>query len=235
MSLKTLATIREVIVRTPSVKSFRVIPGEFSSFRAGQWLFVTLRSDTKLKKPLSISSSPTEPGYLEFTKKLTSSDFSSALSALKPGDTVELEYPQGRFTFQEDVPKIAFLSGGIGITPIRSICRDLTDRRSGTSIVLIYGNNAPEEIAFKEDFERMQAGNRALKVAHVLRTAPEGWKGRTGFISETVIREEIPDFSQRRFYLCGPPPMVEGLKKILLESLKVESERIVTEGFAGYL
>mgnify|MGYP001014804290 CR=1 FL=1 len=234
MPVETQATVREMIVRTPSVRSFRVVPDDEAPFQAGQWLMVAPSADPALKKPLSISSAPTEKGYLEFTKKLTTSDFSSALSALKPGDRIRIRYPQGRFVFNGDVPKIAFLSGGIGITPIRSICRDLTDRGAKTDIVLLYGNNSIDEIAFRDDFESMRSRNPALKVVHVLRTAPADWPGYGGFITDTIVRTEIPDYRERRFYLCGPPPMVDALKKVLTEPLALPEEQIVTEGFAGY-
>ncbi|MEI8344856.1 MAG: hypothetical protein WCG06_02170, partial [Candidatus Omnitrophota bacterium] len=145
-----------------------------------------------------------------------------------------IKYPQGRFVFEADVSKIAFVSGGIGITPIRSICRDIADRALGTDVVLVYGNNSIDEIAFRDDLEAMRAHSDRFKVVHVLREAPVGWAGPTGFVSEELLRQQIPDFVQRRFYLCGPPPMVEALKKILVQQLGVPVEHIVTEGFAGY-
>jgi len=115
--------IQDVIVRTPLVKSFRVTLEKDVPFKAGQWCVVKVTTDKTYSKALSISSAPTEKGYLEFTKKISSSEFSSALSGLKAGDIIGVRYPFGNFTFQGDVPKIAFISGGIGITPIRSICK----------------------------------------------------------------------------------------------------------------
>jgi ferredoxin-NADP reductase len=234
MPIETEATVSEVIVRTPSVKSIRVIPRETADFLAGQWLMVTLPQSPNLKKPLSISNSPTEGGHLELTKKITSSEFSAAFSALKPGDRVRLRYPCGCFVFPCDMPKIAFLSGGIGITPIRSICRCLTDRGAETDAVLLYGNNSIDEIAFRDDLDAMCSRNPKLKVVHILREAPKDWKGHTGLITESIVRSEIPDYRERRFYLCGPPVMVESIQKILLGPLAVPRERIVTENFTGY-
>jgi ferredoxin-NADP reductase len=234
MPVETQASVKEIIQRTLSVRSFRVVPDVWASFEAGQWLLVAPSADPKLRKPLSISSAPCESGYLEFTKKLTESAFSAALAALKPGDRIGLRYPQGHFVFRGDCPKIAFLSGGIGITPIRSICRDLTERKTGTDIVVLYGNRSPEEIAFKDDFDSMLSHNPAMRVVHILQTAPPDWKGPTGYVTEALIRHEVPDYRDRRFFLCGPPPMVDALKKMLLEPLALPPGQIVTEGFAGY-
>jgi ferredoxin-NADP reductase len=235
MAVETSAIVQKVISRTPSVKSFRVAPEIFSDFMAGQWLFVKIKTSSgEIQKPLSLSNAPTEKGFLEFTKKISSSDFSKALDGLVPGDRLTVKYPQGSFVFKNDVKKIAFLSGGIGITPIRSICRDITDRALGTDMVLLYGNNSEEEIAFREDFDQMQSRSARFKVLHVLCKACAEWRGRTGFITDAMIREEIPDYMERRFYLCGPPPMIEGIQKILLGQCGFPKEQLVTEGFAGY-
>ena len=58
--------------------------------------------------------------------------------------------------------------------------------------------------------------------------------GRRGRINSSVIKEEIPDYGERMFYLCGPPAMVEAMRKILAEELILPQEKIKTENFAGY-
>ena len=69
-----------------------------------------------LKKPLTISSSPTED-FLEVTKKITvGHEFSDSIVALSVGDELELDAPYGQFTLDAAQNKVAMLSGGIGIT-----------------------------------------------------------------------------------------------------------------------
>lgn len=230
-----IGQVKEIIERAPNVKSVRLdIKGE-EAFSAGQWMFVTVQAaGQEIRKPLSISNSPTEKGYLEFTKKITGSDFSKAINNLKVKDPVKVKYPFGNFTYEDKYPKIAFLSGGIGITPVRSLTKYIVDKNLGTDAVLLYGNNRVQDIAFKEDFERMQHNYPKFKVVHVVCEKCVTWEGWTGFITGEIIRKEIADFLKRRFYLCGPPIMVDGLKKILLEELGVSKEMIVTENFAGY-
>ena len=120
--------VSDVIQRTHNVKSFRFKRDESADFKAGQFFLVTIKiSGQERTKHFSFSSSPTEKGYIEFTKKLTGSDFSKALDGLKTGDRAKLKMPYGSFTFEGGYKKIAFLSGGIGITPIRSICKYVVD------------------------------------------------------------------------------------------------------------
>ena len=226
--------IKEIIQRSHNVKSFRLEIINWLDFKAGQFLIVTLKGGEGLKKYLSISSSPTEKCYLEFTKKLTQSDFSAALDRLKAGDMVTIEYPLGKFVLDESAKKIAFLSGGIGITPIRSICKYVVDKNTGTDIVLIYANRSIRDIVFNDDFSAMSRIYPPLRVAHVLCEAERGFKCTVGQINAAVIKNEIPDCQERKFYLCGPPQMVEAMRKILIDELGLNSERIVMENFQGY-
>ena len=227
--------VLDAIPRTHNVKSFRFKTKEDINFKPGQFFFVTIHIDGReITKHFSFSNSPTERQYLEFTKKITDSDFSKALDQLKVGDWARLRMPYGSFTFEGEYKKIAFLSGGIGITPIRSICKYAVDKKLDTDIVLLYGNRTVKDIVFKKDFDAMQKEYSKLKVVHVLSKAEAGWAGRRGHIDGGLIKEEVPDFLERRFYICGPPLMVEAVKKILLDELNVIGKNIITENFTGY-
>lgn len=233
MTNEVEAKVKEIIQRTPNVKSIRVVVEE-PNFKAGQFCRISLKQEPECKRYLSISSSPTEKGYIEFTKKITESDFSKILSTLKPGDTLKIQYPMGKFTIDDPKAKIAFLSGGIGITPIRSICKYVVDMSLGTDIILVYANRSIEDIVFKDDFDQMQKLYPKLKVTHVLCEPAPGFKCRVGLINAQVIKNEVTDYSERKFYICGPPAMVAAMERILSEELHILKENIITEGFQGY-
>ena len=63
------ARVREVIQRTHNVKSIRMEVKD-TDFKAGQFMLVMLHGNPALKRYLSISNSPTEKGYIEFTNNL---------------------------------------------------------------------------------------------------------------------------------------------------------------------
>jgi len=228
----------DTVQRTHNIKSFRFrIKGDVD-FKPGQFFFVTIKIDgTERTKHFSFSNSPTEKGYVEFTKRITESEFSKALNGLKIGDWAKLKMPYGSFTFEGEYEKIAFLSGGIGITPIRSICKFATDSTLPTDMVLLYGNNREEDIIFRQDLDNMQSVNKNLRIVYTL-TSPDidrkTWKGRTGYIDDTVIKEEIPDYIERTFYICGPPKMVESLINILKSKLRIQKDKTKIENFVGY-
>jgi glycine betaine catabolism B len=227
-------TVLDVISRSHNVRSIRVGPFEESSYTAGQFLSVRLDDDPQMKRWLSFSSSPTEKGYIEFTKKLTQSAFSQALAVLKPGDTIEIEYPFGKFTLDQSRKRIAFISGGVGITPIRSMCRYAADMKLDVDIRLVYANQSVNDILFKDDFDKMQDILPSLHVSHVLCEAAEGFVCTVGLINARIIRNEIPDYRDRLFYLCGPPGMVAAVRKMLEDELGVGKDSIAVEGFVGY-
>lgn len=227
----------DVIQRLPGVKSFRFATEDNVNFKPGQFFMVTIKiSGEEKTKHFSFSNSPTEKGYIEFTKRISDSVFSQGLERLKAGDWVRLKLPLGSFTFEGEYAKIAFLSGGIGITPIRSICKFTADTKLSSDIILLYGNNQEKDIIFKSDLDAFAAIDRNIRIVYTLTSADidSSWKGRRGYIDEKMIKEEIPDFIERIFYLCGPPKMVEGLKAILESKLGVGKERIKTENFTGY-
>jgi ferredoxin-NADP reductase/rubredoxin len=228
------ATILEVIVRTPSIKSLRLATANRVRFKAGQYLSISLKPEAELSRYLTISSSPTEEGYLEVTKRITQSGFSQMLNRIKPGYQVSITYPMGNFTFDDELPKIAMLSGGIGITPLRSMCRYAVDKKLDTNIRLLYGNRDLEEIAFKSEFDAMQQTNPHLHVVHCLSRAGADWSGRRGHIDAALIREEVPDYLERQFYVCGPPAMVDAMTNVLRNELHCTEAQVETEGFTGY-
>jgi ferredoxin-NADP reductase len=226
--------VKEIIPRTHNVTSFRFPRPAALNYQPGQFLFVTLKADGKeLSKHFSFSTSPTEKTHIEFTKKLSDSDFSSALKALKKGDWARIDAPYGKFTFEGEHEKIGLLGGGIGITPFISICKYCTDKRLDTKVTLLYGNRTENDIAFRKELEAMQEQNDNLKVVFTLNEADSGWKGATGFINADMIKKEVPDYKETMFYTCGPPAMVEIMEK-LFEQLGLPTTQLKREYFTGY-
>jgi ferredoxin-NADP reductase len=227
--------VKEIIPRTYNVTSFRFPRPDELNYKPGQFLFVQIKAqdEKEVSKHFSLSSSPTEKTHIEFTKKLSDSDFSAALKALKEGDWARIDAPYGKFTFEGEHEKIGLLGGGIGITPFISICKYCTDKRLATKVTLLYGNRTENDIAFRKQLEAMQRQNKNLKIVFTLNEADSEWKGATGLITAEMIRKEMPDFKETIFYTCGPPGMVEIMGK-LVEQLGLPKTQLKREYFTGY-
>lgn len=233
--MKFVATVEEIIQRTPDVRSIRFNrPSEFN-YLPGQYMYIGLSvNGKKMEKHFTISSSPTEPDHLELTKRLTGHEFANALAALKKGDKVNIDGPEGDFTFRGEHKKIFPLTGGIGITPIRSMIRYCTDMRLDTDIILLYSNSSEDDIVFRDELDEMQKKNGKLKAINTI-TQPKGnWNGLTGRINGEMIRKAVPDFIDRVSYVCGPQKMVDDMVSILRKELKMPGKKVKYEYFPGY-
>lgn len=224
--------VTEVVRRSEHAISVRFERPEGFSYLPGQYMFITLtRGGENLIRHLTISSSPTEP-MLEVTKELTGHPFAEALAALVPGDEATIRGPYGAFTFagEEDV---VFISGGIGVTPLKSMARYATDTGLLTRITLLYSARSEEDVLFGPEFVEMERQNPHLSVRITLTRSGPGWTGRVGRIDRAFIEETVPDRQGRVFFISGPAVMVDAMTAILKE-MEVPEEQIRHEYFPGY-
>ncbi len=224
----------EIIKRTADVKSVRLRRPKGFDYIPGQWASIILgKENSPEMKPLSFSSSPTED-FLEVTKRLTGHEFSNAFDTLNIGDSVSVSGPYGNLTFHGEFDKICMLSGGIGITPLRSMIRYSTDKDLKTNIILLYSNRFEDGIAFKDDFDAILERNPNFKFIVTITGPTKAWKGFTGRINLEMIKKIAPDYADRVFYTCGPRPMVDAMAT-LLTKMGLPRGRIRYEYFTGYL
>lgn len=224
----------DIIKRTYDVKSFRFHRPEGFDYKPGQYILVSLTVEGNvMTKAFSLSSSPTEKDHIEFTKKLTGHPFSNALDNMKIGDSAVISGPFGKMTFEGEYAKIALLSGGIGITPMISICKYCTDLHLDADIVLIYSNKTENDLAFMKELDEMMHNSNNLKIVYTLTRASESWTGCRERISENMIVSEIPDYMERRFYICGAPDMVKSMEE-MLTAMKIPKDMVKKEALSGY-
>jgi ferredoxin-NADP reductase len=228
----------EMIKRTPTVKSFRFLPEERMDFVPGQFLKFIFDENNpgnkELNKYLSVSSSP-EKEYIELTKRLTGSVFSERLKNLKSGDSILAQGPLGSCTFDESYQKVAFIIGGIGITPVISVIEYLMDaKKYGTDIVLVYSNRSEEEIAFKKELDSWQKENPNLKVLYTVTDCQPNDKNYIfGKINKELLLEKVIDLKERRVFIFGPAKMVEEMHN-LVKDIGVAALCIEVQSFVGY-
>ena len=225
------------IKRTASIESFRFQAKERIHFLAGQFLQVIFDpknlENKELNKYLSFSSSPARE-YIEVTKRLSESSFSQYLRNLKKGNEVMIKAPFGNCALKENYDKIAFLIGGIGITPVISILEDIQDKRLKTDVALFYSNRNEEEIAFKDEIFALQLKNHNLKIFNTVTDCqPQDIRCIFGRIDKNMLSQRLPDYQERLFFIFGPPKMVEAMNNMCLE-MGISPEDIKTESFIGY-
>lgn len=232
--------IAEVREETKDVWTVKLAPPEgrkIYDYLPGQFHFVTFYRERNLPQEehhWTISSSPTEKGYVASTIKALG-DFTATMGETRVGDKAAVHGAFGRFSYvlHPEEGDLVFLAGGIGITPLMSMLRHMRDRRDTRSVLLLYANKKEQRIVFRDELCEIEKGKfPRLKVIHVLSDPEEGWTGETGRVNpEKIQRFCGKDLSGKIFYVCGPPGMI---KTVIagLENLGVPDRRIRLEIFS---
>jgi len=232
--------VGSVAWETPNVKTIRLLPASGErllpfTFVPGQFLNVAFWiGGARMIRSYSISSSPTHRDYLDLTVRREPRGAVSRhiVDLLRVGDLVEAGGPVGKFTFTgSEADGIVLIAAGVGVTPMVSIARYLTEQSWNGDVFFIFSIHAPSDYIFANEIAALERANPKLHVA-VTVSKPEGtdWTGLRGRITKELLTKTVPDLASRRIHICGPPGMMEATKAMLAE-LKVPAEQIKTEAF----
>ncbi|MBI2587665.1 hypothetical protein HYW29_02570 [Candidatus Amesbacteria bacterium] len=199
---------------------FKFAPGQYL-----EWTLPHKKPDARgTRRFFTISSAPGEESVM-LTMRVAEkgSSFKSALMSLKEDGEITASNPQGEFVLPGDknIP-IAFIAGGIGVTPFRSMIQSMLLSKEKRDIVFLYSNRTEQDIAFRKLFE--EAKTTGVRTVYINTKVD-------GRVDEKIIRREVPDYRKRRFYISGPQPMVEAFKK-MLSGMGIKT--IMTDFFPGY-
>ena len=222
-------------------------------FREDWDKFKIWRYTSKVAEPTiraySMANYPEEKGVLKFNIRVATpppgrddvpaGKMSSYVFSLKPGDKVTVFGPYGDFFVKETPNEKIWIGGGAGMAPLRSQIFDELKRKENenTKMSFWYGARSLKEMFYVEDFDSL--GERFENFDwHVALSDPmpeDNWEGLTGFIHNVVFDQYLKDHpapEDCEYYLCGPPPMVAAVLK-MLDDLGVEPENILLDDFGG--
>jgi len=231
--------VARIFQEIADVKTFRLAPltGEELpfAFEPGQFLTVAVTVDGKVvKRSYSIASSPCCHGWCEITVKHARGGVVSGHlhGQIKVGDVLEASGPYGRFTFRgQEAPNVVLIGGGVGITPLMSSLRFLVDQSWPGEIWLVYACPRLDAVIFREELDYLAKRHPNLHVTLVLGDEPSAsWTGARGFVTAELLTQAVPELGTRRIHLCGPPPMMEAVKKALAQ-LGIAPDHLHTELF----
>jgi ferredoxin-NADP reductase len=211
------------------------------AFKAGQALAWTLidppeTDDEGGMRNFSIASAPGEPDLMIATR-MRDTAFKRVLKTMPLGTAVRIVGPFGSLTLTQNADRpAAFLAGGIGITPFRSMLRQAAEQKLPHHLFLFYSNRRPKDAAFLEELEDLEKENSNYKfIATMTKMAGSNgiWRGETGFINQEMLAKHIGDLAAPIYYIAGPPAMVKAMQRTLSEA-GVNSDDVRAEEFAGY-
>jgi ferredoxin-NADP reductase/DMSO/TMAO reductase YedYZ heme-binding membrane subunit len=233
---------------TPDVKTFRFVhpDGEIPFIhRPGQYMSLTLNIDGQIvKRSYTIASSPAQRGHVELTIKRNPEGVVSRYmhDQLKVGDRIRIGAPAGKFFFDDHQSKaVVLIAGGVGITPLMSMLRNLTDHSWHGTVYFINAMRSREDTIYETEltslanrFENLHVltyfSQSKLSASDPARSAR--WQEKSGYINADDLSAFVPDLRSLPVFLCGPDPMMQAVRKTLV-SLGLPNEQISTEEFVS--
>lgn len=232
-------TQREEVANETMAFHFEKTPGW--TFKAGQFIDITLINppDTDSEgntRGFSIASAPFEETLMVATR-LRNTAFKRTLKSLPLDTEVKIEGPFGNLILHNNPTRPAvFVSGGIGITPVRSILLSAAAMKLPHRLFLFLSNHTPEDAPFLDELDRLQAQNpnyRFIPTMTEMVRSHHTWTGETGFINQEMLAKYLPGVTSAIYYVTGPPAMVAALRETLHKS-GVDDDDIRVEEFTGY-
>lgn len=187
-----------------------------------------------------------EVGYFELVVKIYFKNvhpkfpngglMSQYLDSLPIGSSLDVKGPLGHIEYNgkgnfmvrgklKFAKKLAMFAGGTGITPIYQVVQAiLKDPEDDTEMFVVYANRTEDDILLKEELDNWAKKHERVNVWYVVQESiREGWEYSVGFITESIMREHIPEASNHTLALaCGPPPMIQFAVQPNLEKMNYD-------------
>ena len=233
-------TLHETKQLSREIYEFAFLPSSSIQFIPGQYMELTSphsKTDKRgIRRYLTISSYPNDPLVrIGVQLPVESSTFKDSLKNLQKGAKLSATMVTGEFTLPtEPTTPIAAIAGGIGITPFMSMFRMLANTHQRRDIVLFYAAMTPLDFAYKEELDSIK-DSIGLRIIYIPTDFTEltEWRGHSGFITGTIMGQEVPDFKKRHWYLSGPTGMVNSYKQ-MIQDAGVKRGLIKTDYFPGF-
>ncbi len=214
---------------TPDVKTFRVVtPDGKKPFdhRPGQCAMLSVPGISEAM--ISITSSPTNREYMEFSVKKCGC-LTEWLHAMEVGQCITVRGPYGRpFPVDDELTgkDLLFVAGGIGLAPLRSVINYVRDNREKYGTVdIVYGSRSKDDLVDYREIVEEWEKTEDFHVHLTIDREQEGWDGHVGFVPN-YVKELAPDV-KKTVLMCGPPIMIKFTLQGLME-LGFDKTRIYT-------
>lgn len=220
------ARVVEVIDETHDTRTFHLAPPRgWAGHRAGQYLTVDVEIDgVRHRRCYSISSAPSDPRLAITVKRVAGGRVSSWLHEhVRPGHLLRVGSAAGDFGTDTTGP-LLLLGGGSGVTPLRSILRDLAARDALRDVVVVVHARRREDVIFASELEALAVDHAGLQL--IVQLDSEG-----GGFDEERMASLVPDFAARTTLLCGPGGLMDRVERMW--TLAGAASRLTRERFSA--
>ncbi len=196
------------------------------NFEAGQHLLFTVphkKSDKRGdRRFFAIASAPSDENLEIATRYFgfSASTFKRALYNLEKDSITKVRGPLGTFGINKESLNHVFIAGGIGITSVRSIVRELINTKESTNKIKIYHVSADNEYTFKKEFKEYSKNNSKIEYVTLKREE----------LNSEVLKNDL--LENTSFYITGTSNFNSNVFK-LLKNIGVNNSQIIIENFKG--
>jgi len=165
---------------------------------------IAIQTPNGLLRKYSLCNDPAERDrYLVAIKREANGRGGSCnlIDNTKAGDELMVTAPVNDFALPQRAQDFLFIAGGIGITPIMAMIRDI--RRQGKRFRLFYCSRSPETTAFIDELSAPEFNDHV--VIHYDHGDPARSLDLKPILAERKNREHL--------YCCGPRPLMEAVRR----------------------
>ena len=204
--------VTKITDQTPDVKTFRVEApegGKLFEHLPGQCAMLSVPGISEAM--ISITSSPTNKEYMEFSVKKCGC-LTEWLHAMEEGQMITVRGPYGRhFPVDDELAgkNLVFVAGGIGLAPLRSVINYVRDNREKYGRVdIIYGSRSKEDLVYYDEIVNEWMNEPDFHVHLTIDREQENWDGHVGFVPNYIAEVGLNPVNTCAL-MCGPPIMIK--------------------------
>lgn len=187
------------------------------SFQAGEYVHVRIPKvpeGEKKVREFSFAGTASDGEVWFGVDTRSGSLYQKTLLALEAGDTATLFKVKGKMALPTEKATVIMIAGGVGITPFRSMIREIQQKNLPHVPVLVHISR--EGFLYEEEL-------RALPFEQHRVTRAEG---------QNALRKMTEKYPEAVYFLAGSENFVEGFSNFL-HSLDIDPTRIFQDPFKG--
>ncbi|MCC6277673.1 MAG: FAD-dependent oxidoreductase [Oligoflexia bacterium] len=227
------STLTEIKDITPTVKEmvFKPHDGEGLTFKAGQFIMLSIPHQGKMvQRAYSVASADTVKDHFRLViKHYELGVASNWVRTLKGGEEISYTGPFGKFLLKTPPQgQVVFVCTSTGLAPLYSMLASQGHLYKETDFKVFMGIWNEKEIFYEKELNALKKNLPKLEINFVLDSAPAGWKGMSGRVTEHIEKLDLKRPTE--FYICGNPAMIKAVKEMLL-SKNFPADKIYTESY----
>ena len=216
---------------------------EIASFIPGQYISIKLEiSGEKFThiRQYSLSDVPGKDYYRISVKRESGTKNPDGMVSnflhdqINEGDIVNISAPAGDFVLDLDSKKpIVLLSGGVGLTPILSMLKTVSEVQPERDVVFIHAAQNSSVHALRNEVEELSTNEKIKAFVFYDSPTEEDRLNKSfdieGYVTQEWLKQNTA-INEADYYFCGPEPFMKAINNSLMK-LGVPEERIHYEFF----